>query len=89
MMVLQYAEDGSLRNYLNKSYSELNWENKLQYLTNIAFGLLKIHENELTHRDLHIGNVLKFPYYSSITDMGLCKPADYKESESAKKPLKF
>uniref|UniRef100_U9SYM9 Protein kinase domain-containing protein n=1 Tax=Rhizophagus irregularis (strain DAOM 181602 / DAOM 197198 / MUCL 43194) TaxID=747089 RepID=U9SYM9_RHIID len=84
MMVLEYAENGSLRNYLNKSYSGLNWEDKLKYLSNIACGLGKIHENELTHRDLHIGNVLMNDSETIITDMGLCKPADYKESESAK-----
>ncbi|GBC40264.2 kinase-like domain-containing protein [Rhizophagus irregularis DAOM 181602=DAOM 197198] len=69
IMVLEYAENGSLRNYLIKSYSELNWENKLQYLANIASGLLKIHKNELTHRDLHIGNVL-ISDIAIITDMG-------------------
>ncbi|EXX62915.1 kinase-like domain-containing protein [Rhizophagus irregularis DAOM 181602=DAOM 197198] len=84
MMVLQYAEKGSLRNYLNKYYSKLDWKTKLFYLWNIAYGLETIHERELIHRDLHIGNVLKFPYYSSITDMGLCKPADYNSSENSK-----
>ncbi|GBC40280.2 kinase-like domain-containing protein [Rhizophagus irregularis DAOM 181602=DAOM 197198] len=87
MMVLEYAENGSLRNYLNKNYSELDWENKLKNLLNIASGLEKIHENELTHRDLHIGNVLMNHSQTIITDMGLCKPADYKESESAKNKI--
>ncbi|GET64731.1 kinase-like domain-containing protein [Rhizophagus irregularis DAOM 181602=DAOM 197198] len=45
MMVLEYAEDGSLRNYLNKSYSGLNWEYKLRYLYYIAEGLI-IRESE-------------------------------------------
>ncbi|CAB4437981.1 unnamed protein product [Rhizophagus irregularis] len=87
MMVLEYAENGSLRNYLNKSYSELNWMDKFKYLYYIALGLEKIHENELTHRDLHIGNVLVNYSRTIITDMGLCKPADYKELESAKKKI--
>ncbi|PKY30247.1 kinase-like protein, partial [Rhizophagus irregularis] len=87
MMVLEFAENGSLRNYLNKNYNELNWKNKLQYLYYIAHGLEKIHVNELTHRDLHIGNVLMKNIRTIITDMGLCKPADYKESESAKNKI--
>ncbi|GES87551.1 kinase-like domain-containing protein [Rhizophagus clarus] len=59
VMVLKYAENGSLRNYLNESYNELTWENKIQYLW----------------------------YYASITDMGLCRPADYNKSENTKNSL--
>ncbi|GBC40249.1 kinase-like domain-containing protein [Rhizophagus irregularis DAOM 181602=DAOM 197198] len=36
MMVLEYAKDGSLRNYLNINYSRLNWNDKIEYLLNIA-----------------------------------------------------
>ncbi|EXX54297.1 kinase-like domain-containing protein [Rhizophagus irregularis DAOM 181602=DAOM 197198] len=87
MMVLEYAENGSLRNCLNKNYSELDWKDKLEHLSNIASGLKEIHKNELTHRDLHIGNILTSDGYVIITDIGLCKPADYKESESAKNKI--
>src|SRR4051812_43833831 len=87
MMVLEYAENGSLRNYLDKSYDGFTWKTKLHDLWYIAHGLYKIHTNELIHRDLHIGNVLKFSYYSRITDMGLCKPADYNASENTKKSI--
>ncbi|RIA80951.1 kinase-like domain-containing protein [Glomus cerebriforme] len=76
MMVLEYAEHGSLRNYLNNN-DESNWKTKIYDLCYIAHGLYKIHENELIHRDLHIGNVLKLEYNACITDMGLCKPANY------------
>ncbi|GBC33909.2 kinase-like domain-containing protein [Rhizophagus irregularis DAOM 181602=DAOM 197198] len=84
MMVLQYAEVGSSRNYLNKYYSKLDWTTKLFYLWHIAYGLETIHERELIHRDLHIGNILEFIGCTSITDMGLCKPADYNSSENSK-----
>jgi serine/threonine protein kinase len=87
MMVLQYAENGSLRNYLDKSYGRLTWEYKFVDLWFIASGLKNIHENELIHRDLHIGNILYFSNYASITDMGLCKPADYNASENTKNSI--
>jgi len=45
-------------------------------LYEITYGLIHIHKNELMHRDLHIGNILKLKYKTFITDMGLCKPAD-------------
>src|SRR3954471_16292158 len=85
MMVLQYAENGSLRNYLDKNYDNLSWETKFKDLWFIADGLSNIHESELIQRDLHIGNILYFSNisnYASITDMGLCKPADYNASEN-------
>ena len=83
MMVLEYAEDGSLRNYLDKEYNNnLNWNQIFEYLQNIIVGLKCIHEKELIHRDLHIGNILKFKYKTAITDMGLCKLADYNKLEN-------
>jgi serine/threonine protein kinase len=82
IMVLDYAEDGSLRNYLDKEYNEFNWNEKFDYLRYITIGLECIHEKELIHRDLHIGNILKFKNKTAITDMGLCKPANYNALEN-------
>ena len=45
-------------------------------------GLTKIHSKELIHRDLHIGNILRFFDKTKITDMGLCRPADYNKLEN-------
>src|SRR5207248_888843 len=43
----------------------------------------------LIHRDLHIGNILSFSGssygYTMITDMGLCRPADYSKLENTNK----
>ncbi|GBB98423.1 hypothetical protein RclHR1_03220016 [Rhizophagus clarus] len=87
MMILDYAEDGSLRNYLNASYNKLSWYDKISYLNKIAFGLENIHNNEIIHRDLHVGNILINRGSSLITDMGLCKPADYNTSENTKNEI--
>ncbi|RIA83534.1 kinase-like domain-containing protein, partial [Glomus cerebriforme] len=92
MMVLHYAENGSLRNYLDKSYNKLSWSTRIYYLCSIALGLDEIHENNLIHRDLHIGNILHKGGNSifdgtCITDMGLCKPADYNALENTKKSV--
>jgi serine/threonine protein kinase len=82
-MVLDYAKNGSLRNYLNTNYNGLSWMNKLYLLLDIARGLQLFHSNELIHRDLHIGNIL-YNNLIYITDMGLCKPANHNVSESTK-----
>jgi serine/threonine protein kinase len=84
MMVLEYAENGSLRNYLDTNHNELNFKSKINYLFNIASGIENIHGNEIIHRDLHIGNILKNYETILITDMGLCKPVDYNASENTK-----
>ncbi|RIA79837.1 kinase-like domain-containing protein [Glomus cerebriforme] len=87
MMILGYATHGSLRNFLDTSYNKYSWIYKFRDLWDIASGLEKIHNMELIHRDLHISNILHMGYYVSITDMGLCKPADYNESENTKKSI--
>ena len=83
-MVLDYAEHGNLRNYLDKEYDKLSWKTKFERLRYIAVGLEDIHKKELIHRDLHIGNILSFPF-TRITDMGLCRPADYNKLENSNK----
>src|SRR6185437_4519264 len=82
MMFLDYAVHGSLRNYLDTNYNKLDWKYKFDQLLNIAYGIVEIHKKELIHRDLHIGNILSFTSRTRITDMGLCRPADYDKVEN-------
>ncbi|GET02609.1 kinase-like domain-containing protein [Rhizophagus clarus] len=84
MMVMDYAEGGSLRSI---NYTKLDWKNKISYLYDIAFGLNHMHFHKLIHRDLHIGNILLHRGIACITDMGLCKPADYNDSENTKNSI--
>ncbi|GES73337.1 kinase-like domain-containing protein [Rhizophagus clarus] len=86
IMVLEYAEDGSLRNFLNTNYNQLDWSHKIAYLNDIASGLNHIHHHEMIHRDLHIGNILckSDKSYLYIADMGLCKPVNYNTSKNTK-----
>ena len=82
MMVMRYIDNGSLRQHLNNNFSSLNWENKLYHLQQIAEGLIDIHDKGLIHHDFHGGNILCNNNYSYITDLGLCKPANVKPSQS-------
>ncbi|RIA81896.1 kinase-like domain-containing protein [Glomus cerebriforme] len=70
--------------YYDKNYNELSWKTKFRYLWYIAIGLENIHDKELIHRDLHIGNIFRSDV-PCITDMGLCKPADYNTLENTTK----
>ncbi|RHZ63337.1 hypothetical protein Glove_330g122 [Diversispora epigaea] len=75
MMVMQYANHGSLRNMLNNNFGDLTWINKINILHYVIVGLAKIHEFGLMHTDLHSGNIVCQDIVKSyITDFGLCKP---------------
>ena len=56
MIVMDYAENGSLRNSLK--FLTSSWNKKLYTLHNIISGLNAIHESKLVHCDLHDGNIL-------------------------------
>jgi serine/threonine protein kinase len=53
------------------------WKHKINVLRYISAGLRKIHGKKLIHRDLHIGNIVCNNDSPRITDLGLCKPANY------------
>ncbi|RHZ86454.1 hypothetical protein Glove_50g38 [Diversispora epigaea] len=49
MMVLKYFKGGSLRNYLNNTFNNINWYNKLDYLKDFAGGFSEIHKLDIVH----------------------------------------
>src|SRR6185369_2342597 len=58
ILVMRYASDGSLRDYLTKRFKSLRWKDKIRILYNIILGLNNIHQEQLIHHDLHSGNIL-------------------------------
>jgi len=82
MMVMEYAEDGSLRQNLNKNFNSMNWHKKFDILEDISIGLRDIHKKRLIHQDFHSGNILDGFNIYYITDLGLCKPADEKTDKN-------
>src|ERR1051325_5886535 len=84
MMVLEYAENGNLREYLKKNFLKLKWEDKLEILRSIIDNLEFIHNRNYIHKDLHSGNILQFHYYewcdTKITDLGLAQSINNSKS---------
>ncbi|CAG8453697.1 7275_t:CDS:2 [Acaulospora morrowiae] len=76
MLVLQYAEQNSLYEYLaTQSYASTR--NTFSLLRSIADGLFAIHKSGLVHGNLHGGNVLVDAFNCAyIGDAGVSKPAD-------------
>ena len=52
IMVLQYADSGNLRSYLNRYFSSLTWSDKFNMAIDIAKGLMCLHAEQIIHRDL-------------------------------------
>ncbi|EXX65018.1 uncharacterized protein OCT59_011225 [Rhizophagus irregularis] len=78
-LVLKLKE-GSLRSYLDKKYKVLTLKDKLDIISKICMGLDCVHNHNIIHRDLHLGNILytdtdKKKLNISISDFGFCKPA--------------
>src|SRR5436305_9994956 len=82
MMVLKYCEDGNLRNSLNKSEG---YALKINYLLQIARGLLDIHNAGKVHKDFHSGNILFDKIYPFVSDLGMCQPANNEGQSAVKK----
>ncbi|RHZ66614.1 hypothetical protein Glove_306g87 [Diversispora epigaea] len=58
MLVIQYATHGNLRNYYQQNSKIMTWQKRLEILYGITIGLTGIHKYDITHKNLHSGNVL-------------------------------
>src|SRR5947199_8707910 len=82
ILVMRYAENGSLGDYITKNFKNLKWKDKIEILYNIISGLNIIHQEKLVHHDFHSGNTLHFPWLSQkvmIADLGLSFPAEQEQ----------
>ncbi|CAB4437295.1 unnamed protein product [Rhizophagus irregularis] len=52
ILVLDYANEGNLRNYLRKKFISLKWKDKIQMALDITSGLKFLHSKGIIHRDL-------------------------------------
>lgn len=52
LLILEYADSGTLRNYLKYNFSKLDWNIKLQFAIQIADAISCIHQKNIIHRDL-------------------------------------
>src|SRR5439155_25898201 len=83
ILVMRYAEDGSLTDYITKEFKNLKWKHKIEILYSIISGLNIIHQEKLVHHDFHSGNILysgMLPQKMMIADLGLSASADQGQS---------
>ncbi|RIA89920.1 kinase-like domain-containing protein [Glomus cerebriforme] len=53
-LVLEYADSGSLRNYLKENFERLTWNDKFSLAFQLAYAVSCLHNEEIVHRDLVI-----------------------------------
>ncbi|RGB25790.1 kinase-like domain-containing protein [Rhizophagus diaphanus] len=73
ILVLEYANEGNLRDYLKKKFTSLKWNDKIQMALDITNGLKFLHSEDIIHRDLHSHNILVNNGKLLIADFGTFK----------------
>ena len=53
-LVLEYADSGTLKNYLEEHFNELKWDDKFRLALQMASAILCLHKRDIIHRDLVI-----------------------------------
>jgi serine/threonine protein kinase len=49
---MEYANNGTLRNYLSEHFENLTWKDKLNLAFQLAHAISCLHDEEIVHRDL-------------------------------------
>ena len=52
MIVMKYADGGTLKSYLLENFPKLTSDDKLNLARQLAKGLRSIHDEDIIHRDL-------------------------------------
>ncbi|RHZ74860.1 hypothetical protein Glove_219g119 [Diversispora epigaea] len=73
ILVLEYANGGTLRDYLKSNFKNLEWSDKLNLAQQIAKGIKHLHSCDVIHRDLHSENIFIHNSIIKIGDFGLAK----------------
>ncbi|GES87600.1 kinase-like domain-containing protein [Rhizophagus clarus] len=81
MMIMQFADNGNLRNILSSNFNNIFWNIKLGYLYCLVNDLRNLHLLGYSHKDFHSGNILNNDIGTYISDFGLSGPSNKQKSD--------
>lgn len=57
---MEYADSGTLQNYLKENFERLTWDDKLNLAFQLSCGVSCLHDEEIIHHDLVIITIILY-----------------------------